>query len=265
MHKIVLVDDESWALVYLKKIFSRTDLWFEVAGTASSAAMAVNVIRKTHPDVLITDIQLPNCSGLELLRHLREDGYTGEAVIVSAYQEFHYAKEAFRYGVFDYCVKPIGRDAAENLLKQLAIKLQEKEKGTCQEGFREQAYPAGEKTDEALAFWNLVAYIKNHYMEKLLIRDLANEYAFSPNYCSSLFVKNVGMTFSQYLTKLRMEQAAELVRTTLFSTGEIAAKVGYEDETYFYKVFKKYYGVSPVRFRNGPASSTCCQIYDKER
>ena len=68
MYKIVLVDDESWALVYLKKIFSRTDLWFEVAGTASSAVMAVNVIQKTHPDVLITDIQLPNCSGLELLR-----------------------------------------------------------------------------------------------------------------------------------------------------------------------------------------------------
>lgn len=250
MYKIVLVDDERWALVYLEKIFSRNDLSFEVVGTASSSAIAANVVRKIKPDVIITDVQIPNMSGLELLRQLREDGYNGEAVIVSAYQEFNYAKEAFRYGVFDYCVKPIGRDAAEDLLKQLAVRLREKEKGTCPEGLR-RADPVSEEKEEALIFQKLLVYIKNHYTEKLLIRDLANEFAFSPNYCSSLFVKNVGMTFSRYLTKLRMEHAAELVRTTLFSTGEIASRVGYEDETYFYKVFKKYYGVSPIRFRSG--------------
>lgn len=251
MYKIVLVDDEEWALVYLKKIFSREDLMFEVVGTASSGYKALDLILEREPDVVMTDIRLPNMSGLALLKCLREQGYEGEAVLISAYQEFMYAKEALRYGVYDYCVKPIGRDMAENMLKQLLVRLRNKGRKAELKGADESdsGVVAKETPADGLHFQKLLVYINNHYRDKLLIKDLAGAYALSPNYCSSLFVKKTGMTFSQYLTRIRMEHAAELIKTALFSVEEVAERVGYEDAVYFYKVFKKYHGLSPAKYR----------------
>ena len=177
MYKIVLVDDEEWALVYLKKIFSREDLMFEVVGTASSGYKALDLILEKEPDVVMTDIRLPNMSGLALLKCLREQGYEGEAVLISAYQEFMYAKEALRYGVYDYCVKPIGRDMAENMLKQLLVRLRNKGRKAELKGADESdsVVVAKETPADGLHFQKLLVYINNHYRDKLLIKDLAGD------------------------------------------------------------------------------------------
>ena len=57
------------------------------------------------------------------------------------------------------------------------------------------------------------------------------------------------MTFSQYLTKLRMEQSVLMLKNPVLSLKKIAVAIGYEDEIYFHKVFKKYYGITPSQYR----------------
>lgn len=244
MYKIVLIDDEPWALLYMKKIFQREDLGYEVAAAESSSDAALRAIEKIHPDVVITDVRIPHMTGLELLLYLREHEIRCEVVVVSAFAEFSYAQSALRYGAFDYYVKPVSPEDAEKLLYKLRLKMEKKG-----EMVPETDSDAKEDMDSDYIFQKILVYINNHYKERILIKELAACFGFTPNYCSSLFVKKTGMTFSQYLTKLRMEQSVRMLKNLDLPLKKIATAVGYEDEVYFYKVFKKYFGVTPAQYR----------------
>ena len=104
--------------------------------------------------------------------------------------------------------------------------------------------------------WNLVdqakEYILNHFSESdLSVDTLCAHLHLSPTYFSTLFKKNTGMSFTSYVTKIRMETAVRLLRDTDEKNYRIAEKTGYLDPNYFSYVFKRYYGVTPSKFRAG--------------
>ena len=93
-------------------------------------------------------------------------------------------------------------------------------------------------------------YIKNNFTQRLFLKELAIQFALSPNYCCSLFTKTTGLTFSQYITKLRMEKALLLLQNPTLTINDIAGLTGYDDQIYFSKVFKKYYSLTPSQYRD---------------
>lgn len=102
------------------------------------------------------------------------------------------------------------------------------------------------KTNEN--FVNLLHYVTENYCSKLSLSDLAGQYYLNLSYCSELFKKVTGYTFSDYITKLRMEKAVLLLSSQKYSVREVAYLTGYNDAFYFSKVFKKYHRVSPSHF-----------------
>ena len=94
------------------------------------------------------------------------------------------------------------------------------------------------------------AYIEDHYKESDLSADsLCRCLNVSAAYFSTIFKREVGMSFVAYLTKIRLEHALELLRTTEDKTYIIASRVGYMEPNYFSYVFKKQYGISPSKYR----------------
>ena len=94
------------------------------------------------------------------------------------------------------------------------------------------------------------AYIREHYKENDLSADsLCRHLNVSAAYFSTIFKREVGMSFVAYLTQVRLEHAVELLRTTEDKTYIIASQVGYTEPNYFSYVFKKQYGISPSRYR----------------
>lgn len=95
----------------------------------------------------------------------------------------------------------------------------------------------------------LLAYIDEHYSEPLRLSSLSEHFHFNPSYLSGYFSTHHSEGFSEYLNKTRVSKACELLRSNELSISQIGAKVGYADHSYFTKVFKKYTGMSPSRYR----------------
>jgi len=100
-------------------------------------------------------------------------------------------------------------------------------------------------------FIALLEHVTANYEKELSLRELAERYFLNVSYCSALFRKVTGYTFSEYVTKLRMEAAAELLHSKKYTAEKVSLKTGYNDYYYFCKVFKKFYGVSPSQFTGG--------------
>ena len=94
-----------------------------------------------------------------------------------------------------------------------------------------------------------IAYIHEHYAKDLLVEEVAAYIGKTPNYFSSIFRMEVGMTFREYLNHYRIERARELIEGSDMMIYEIAEQVGYSDYTYFSQVFKKVTGISPTSLR----------------
>lgn len=94
-----------------------------------------------------------------------------------------------------------------------------------------------------------VAYLQAHLSENLQIREVARQLEMNPDYLSHLFVEEMGMPFTEYVRRQRMEQAQRLLRTTTLPVQKIAALVGYNHASYFTKQFTQIVGVTPKVYR----------------
>ncbi|MCJ8013579.1 response regulator transcription factor [Paenibacillus sp. KQZ6P-2] len=95
----------------------------------------------------------------------------------------------------------------------------------------------------------LLDYVQKHYAEALTLSEMAKHFHFNPSYLSSYFAANNKEGFNEYLNRVRIEKAAELLRDKAASISEISGMVGFSDHSYFCKVFKKFTGLSPSQYR----------------
>ncbi len=99
-----------------------------------------------------------------------------------------------------------------------------------------------------------IQYLNTHYGERITLEDMARRVYLSPSYFSRIFRKETGITFSAYLNRVRIERSKELLRHPSIRLTDIALMVGFEDQSYFTKVFKKLTGTTPLHYRESRAN-----------
>ena len=99
------------------------------------------------------------------------------------------------------------------------------------------------------AVTKVMEHLKAHYNKSLSLEELSRLVDYTPQYLSSLFSNEVGMSIQEFLQRLRMEEACKLLTNTTLSMAEIAAAVGYQDTRHFSKVFRRYQLISPKEYR----------------
>ncbi|MNI00864.1 putative response regulatory protein [compost metagenome] len=271
MYKVLIADDETLDLEGMRMFIPWESLGMEIVGAVTNGFSACELIQTQKVDVLVTDINMPNMSGLELARHVRERYNDVRIVFVSGYRDFHYAKEALSLQAYSYVLKPMNEAELIQSLGRIRIDLDDARmrEHTEQEMLRKLSTAAPltltevKSTQESVErvmcingkngklIQEIGSYVRERMDQSLTLREVADEFSFSPNYLGQLFKEATGQTFHEYLVALRMEKAVELLRDPKLRIYEVALRVGYRYMPYFSKQFKETYRTTPVEFRNG--------------
>lgn len=127
MIKIVVAEDQP---LILKDLCRKIEAWGHgavITGRATDGKTAYEMVSRTRPDILFTDIRMPLMTGLDLLSRLKEEGVEVYSVIISGFKDFEYAREAMKLGVDEYLLKPISADDIAYALEELNTKLSMKQ------------------------------------------------------------------------------------------------------------------------------------------
>ncbi|WP_214630468.1 response regulator transcription factor [Paenibacillus agaridevorans] len=394
IYKVMLVDDEMLVRLGVKSLIQWEEHGFEFMGYASDGSKALELmVADGPPDILLTDIVMPNMNGLELIEKVKERYPSTLIIVLSSHNEFDYVRKAMKLGVEDYLLKTsLKPSELLKLLVEASVKVQrnqenhiEKEKSgaagdieqnsgnrllqlamsTKAESFPEAVDPlpensyilllyvrgiregvpkhsiaqlikhlveaelqgilhagpvqtdkvglaailslqdgdrvklksridhlayasrsllgitlsgytngpiyhwqevveqiaelkksAMEREDSSLSkealradIKKLLGYMEEHYAESLSLRTAAGMINMSEAYLSTLFKKETGSTFTDWLNVLRIQKASSFLIETDWPSYIISEKVGYENTNYFGRIFKKIKGVSPQKYR----------------
>ena len=249
MYSCIIIDDEkSFVNGLTNYINSKSELGFEVIETFYSGEDALNFIKTNFIDLVITDVQMPDISGLELSQLLSSKPDT-ETIIISAHSKFEYAQEAILHNVLAYILKPIDFKLLDETLKKAYTKIQAKT-------FHHPVHPALEKhfiknSDIKNTKQGLIdkakKYIHENYPEDISLQTIASYVYLSPAYFSRIFTEIENVSFSTYLNTVRIEKSIELLKQQQ-KLESIAKMVGFSSTKYFVQKFKSHTGLTPTNY-----------------
>lgn len=243
---IVIVDDEPKIRNGISKLLDSHEGW-NVLGAFEDAKTALQFMDENAVDVLLTDIKMPEVSGLELIKEIREKNHKINIIILSGYSNFNYAQKAIELGVIRYLTKPTNPKEMIAVLQSIEAKINQ-EQG--QEQVPENEIDPQESEITNLIILKAIKYIERNYKYKITLKNMSDELFISPNYLCELFKKHTGKNLSDYIIEYRMKKAKMYLNQLEYKVSDVADMVGFGDAKYFSSTFKKTFGITPLEYRN---------------
>lgn len=239
MWKVMAADDEGYIREALQKLIDWEKMNCSLRAVAHDGQELIEQIQKETPDIVITDIQMPEVDGLEVCRFLYEQALGTPVILLTAHSEFEYARAAIRYNVCEYVLK---MSIMEELPKAVEKAVQELEESR-------KAAEADKKEEPGTLYLQMEQYIEQNYKSKISLDEIASVLHANGSYLSRLYKNKTGKNLFDVILDKRIEAAKEYLLHTEMKTYEISEAVGIEDSGYFSKMFKKKTGISPKEFR----------------
>lgn len=255
-YKVIIIDDEPLIVEGLSKVVDWDSLDCEVVATAMDAKEGEGKIREFRPHILLTDVNMPQVNGLEMLQGLRSEFPHLRVTIISGHSDFALAQEAMRLGACRYLLKPTKMDEIYEAIKFMTAQLEENssEERSLEEETEGMDSEGEEKTQElsdanSFIVKQALSYMKEHHFEKLTLTQVAEHCYVSQWHLSKLLNRHVKKNFYDILNQIRIEKAKELLKDGSLRISDVSDKVGYGEAAHFSRVFKKETGMSANEYR----------------
>lgn len=245
--KVIILDDEDVIIEGLKAAIPWSKYQCSVIATATNGRDGLALIKKHKPDIVFTDIRMPYLNGLEMLKELIGDYPNMQIIVLSGYREFSYAQTALHLGVLRFLLKPSKMEEIHEALNAAMLKLS----GVPIEKAPVESHETRtiNESEGSFIVSRALAYIKEHYMEKITLQQLADYLYLSTWHLCRVLKKGINMNFIDILNNIRIEHAKKYLKETNLKVYEISQKIGYNDIAYFSKVFRAVTGLSPKQYR----------------
>jgi len=246
MWKVIIVEDEIFVRESVKELINWGELGFELVGEAGDGLQALELMEKEQPHVVITDIIMPKLNGLELLQESRKRAYHSKFVMLTCIGEFEYVRQAMEYGAANYILKlSMSVNDLRKILTTISRELDEsnitKETIDLPTNMIQINHPEINK---------IISYIEQYYDKDITVKSLAQYVMMGENYISALFKKKLGQNLIHYLHEFRINKSKELLLCSDLTVGEVGVRVGFMNDNYFIKIFKRVTGTTPSQFRS---------------
>ena len=241
MYQVIIADDEAKIRSGLANLFPWNQLGFEITGSFSNGRDAYDFALSSPVDLILSDIRMPLMDGLELSERLLSRKKV-KIIFFSGYQDFDYVRKALRNGVFDYLLKTVKYEDLADCLTRVKELLDS-----------EQGKDMPEVCESLSYYEKIISTVKNYLdtsYQDATLEQAARLVSLSPNYLSKIMKEHSDTSFSDYLLKTRMENAARMLRDIGYKQYEIAYRVGYDNPKNFSRAFHQYFNMTPTQYRN---------------
>lgn len=248
-NKLIIVDDEIETREALAHYFPWEELGFEVVGQFENGRQALDFIRTSSLDVVLSDIQMPVMTGVELAKELFLEKSKVKVVFLSGYADFGFAKQGIIYGVKDYVLKPAKYAEMIEVFHRIKSELEADRSGPAAE-IQDEANELKEYNYDEEVIATVKLYIEKHYRDASL-KEAAKLVRMNTSYLSNFFKQKTGQNFYHYLLMVRMQKASDQLKDIHNKIYDVSYNVGYSNPKNFTRTFKSHFGVTPMEFRRG--------------
>lgn len=241
MYKALIIDDERPVRIAISKLGDWNHFHIEMPEMAENGKDALEKMQSGNYDICFVDMQMPVMNGSMFLQECAREFPDTGVIVISGYDDFSYVQNAIRCGAVDYLLKPIVKSELDLAIEKAIRKI----------------HPdvdfSSESEDSNISAEDVIAMIHNtidaNYRSSIQISDFSDKYFFSREYLSKLFKAKYECSIYEYLIRVRMEHARELLLDPDRKILDIAQAVGYGDTNYFSKAFRNCCGITPSEFR----------------
>lgn len=259
MYSVIIIDDNKIVVDSITKSIDWNSLDCNVVKTAGNGVDGIKIITEYHPDIVITDIIMPGFNGLEMIGELKSANPNTKFIVITGYNNYEYARQSIKLGVFDFILKPIDNDDLTKVVleaidsiestfadEKVPLEYENADKNSpeysiCEISKRLQGYSP--LVREA------INYIDSNIYHEISLKSASDAFQISPSHLSNLFKKETGKSFINYVTLVKLCRAKKLLKNPKNKVYEVGLMLGYTDYSYFYQVFKKVFGVPPSQLK----------------
>ena len=249
MYTILVADDQEQICVGISKLIASVFPQLRLLGSCNCGRDILEILKTDIPDILITDIRMPDISGLDVCKAIRERSQRTKIILISGYKEFEYARQALNFGVAAYLLKPYAPRELVNILTDALELLEKEDAASSALTAKTHSVSGGDYIgDMAQA---IIEYIdQNYHNPDLSLTMIAQHFNLNYTYASEIFRSQADVSINDYINNLRIARAKEIIRDNPAATMEsIARSVGFSSSTYFGKIFKAKCGQTPSQYK----------------
>jgi DNA-binding response OmpR family regulator len=248
---ILIAEDNSELRAFLKTVLS---VKYDIL-EAENGREALEIAQENVPDMIITDVMMPEMNGLELAKAIKEDINISHIplVLLTAKTDMENKLEALQYGVDDYITKPFSsaylEARIENLLR-LRKQLQELYRSSLTSGVISPSKPNVVSQDDIFIQRIMTFIEENIDNSELTIEDIAIHIGFGRSAFFKKLKSLTGLAPVEFLKEVRIQRSAQLIESGEYNFSEISYMVGINDPRYFSRCFKQKFGMSPRDYKD---------------
>lgn len=219
-----------------------------VVGEAGNGIEAIEQVKKSSPDLIITSVKMRKMNGIEMLYQLRKNNNDVAVIILTSCNDFYCCQQAIKLEASDYILKPLKTDELEKSVLRIKEKILSKKAKPIV--VRKMSNSITLNTRNKYVNKS-ISYIQENYSDhNINAKAISKSLGISSGHLSRLFKQETGCTVLSYITQCRMHQSIELLTDRrCYKVYEVADLIGYKDATYFSSIFKDIIGVTPSEYQ----------------